>query len=236
MALDEFLQRVNVAGVASALVTDLAQLAGIVHRFYHGAGSLDMVGHHFLAIDIFASLEGHDCVGRVPEVRGGDDDGIEILFLLEHISSIDVAVRGVSKAGFDAAVGTSHAIFHDVADCRVVEARDINHRVEQDFVLLAAADEAHIDHVRRGLGAADRLEDRRRAQDETRAGEGSFAEEVTPGQAGRMRGDYSFHLPVISSLLCFDWKSMRAIRAIWMANQATPEFSLIRMRPTVRLV
>ena len=104
------------------------------------------------------------------------------------------------------------------------------------IVLLAAADESDIDHVRRGRRAFDGFEDRRHAEHKACPGEGSLEEKIAPGQTRRLGGGQSFHFPVSSSLLCFAWKSMRAMSAMWIASQATPEFSLMRMRPTVRLV
>lgn len=144
-------------------MADLAELAGFIHRFDHRTRALEAVGHHFLAIDILAGLQGHDRVRGVPEIRRGHDHGVEILLLLEHVARVDVAFRIVTEAGADAAVGGTHAIFHDVADGGVAKAGNVDHRIENDFVLFAAADEAHIDHVRRGLGTTDRFEDRGRA-------------------------------------------------------------------------
>ncbi|MFM8981525.1 MAG: Gfo/Idh/MocA family protein, partial [Spartobacteria bacterium] len=64
-------------------------------------------------------------------------------------------------------------ILHDVADGGVAKAGNVDHRVEKHLVLFAAADEAHIDLVRRGRSTAHRSEDRGRAEDESRSSEGA---------------------------------------------------------------
>ena len=201
VALDEFFERVNVAGVAAALVADLAELAGFIHRLHHRTRALKAIGHHFLAIDMLASLQGHDRVRGVPEIRGCHDHGVEILLLLEHVGGVNVAFRVVAEAGADAAIGSAHAVLHDVANGGVAKAGNVHHRIENDFVLFAAADEAHVNHVRRGLGAADRFEDRGCAKHESRTGEHAFMQEASPGHASIIQGGQIFHRLVSSNLL-----------------------------------
>ena len=137
----------------------------------------------------------------VPKIRGGHDHGIKILFLVEHVARVDVAFRVVAEAGADATVGGTHAVLHDVADGGVAKAGNVDHRIENNLVLFAAADEADIDHVRRGRGAADRFEDRGRTKHEPRSGEGAFMQEASPGHADGIQGGQIFHRPVISNLL-----------------------------------
>ncbi len=73
---DQSFQRVAIPWIAAPLVADLAELAGFFRRFDHGPGTVDGVGHHFLAIDVQARCQALHGVRRVPEIWRGDDGGI----------------------------------------------------------------------------------------------------------------------------------------------------------------
>ena len=78
---DQFVQGKDITRIAPALMADLEQLAGLAHRFHHGAGALDGVAHHFFAIDMQPGLQTGIGHGRVPEIRNSHDHGLQIFFI-----------------------------------------------------------------------------------------------------------------------------------------------------------
>ena len=149
LLLDELFQCVAVAWITAALVADLTKFASAIHRGDHTARALEGVGHHLFAIHIAAGFECHDGVWSVPKVRCGDKYRIE-LFFFEHLLGIEVAVDFGVEARFDGRKGAADAGFHDIAGSDIANARDVDHRVKQHFVLLAATNEADADVVGRG--------------------------------------------------------------------------------------
>ena len=112
-----------------------------------------------------ASVERHGRVRFVPEIGGGDKYCVEVFFF-EHFPGVEVAFDLGVEAALDRAKGASQAVLHDVTCGDIVDARDVHHGIEQHFMLLATANEADADIIRR----AARLfafEDRRRPEDET---------------------------------------------------------------------
>ena len=149
LAVDQLVEREAVARVAAALVADLAEFAGFFHGFDHGAGAVDGVGHHLLAIDVEAGFEAFHGVRRVPEIRGGDDDGVEAFLGGEHFVDVRVALGRVALEGADLGHAALEVVVPDVADGLEVEAGDVGHGLEQDAALFADADEGDVDLVRR---------------------------------------------------------------------------------------
>ena len=144
--LDELLKCVAIAWVTTALVANLAELARAVHCRDHATRPFKGVRHHLFTIHITTSFEGHNGVRCVPKVRCGDEDRIEI-FLLKHFFDVKVAVDVGAKARFDRRKCTANAGLHNVGCCNVANAGNIDHRIEQYFVLLAAPNEAHANVV-----------------------------------------------------------------------------------------
>ena len=66
-------------------MADLQQLSGLAHRLHHGARAFDGVAHHLFAIDVQPGLQAGVGDGRVPEIRRGDDDRLQILFVREQV-------------------------------------------------------------------------------------------------------------------------------------------------------
>ncbi len=73
-------------------MADLQQLSGLAHRLHHGARTVNGVAHHLFAIDVQARLQAGVGDGRVPEIRRGDDDRLQIFFLGQQILVIFVIV------------------------------------------------------------------------------------------------------------------------------------------------
>ena len=144
--LNELIQRVAVAWITAALVADLTKFTSAIHCGDDTARAFEGVRHHLFAIHIAAGFERHDGVWSVPEVGCSDKYRIEFFFF-EHLLSIEVAVDVGVEARLDGRKGPTDAGFHDIAGGDVANAWDVDHRVKQHFVLLAATDEAHADVV-----------------------------------------------------------------------------------------
>ncbi len=126
---------------------DLAELACSLHRFDHVSGTFNRVGHHFFTVNMTARFKSHNCMRSMPEVRGSDEDRIE-RFFFEHFFNIDIPRDIVAETCPDGAEGSTKAVRHNV-DCRcIVNARNVDHGIEQDFLLFAATNEANTDFIR----------------------------------------------------------------------------------------
>ena len=110
----EQLNRMVIAHVAAALVTDLEKFSCFAGGANHGFGALVGVGHHFLAIDVETGLEAGDCLISMDKIRGTDQYGVEIGFGCEHVLVFGVNVDGVSMLSEDA-LAVTPAVMPDVA-------------------------------------------------------------------------------------------------------------------------
>ena len=150
MLLDELLERVDIAGIAATLVTDLTELACAFGGLHHGACAINGVRHHLLTVDMASRLKGHHRVRGVPEVRTRHNNGVQLRLLRQHVFGINVALGDIIQleGGFHTTGGATDAVFHDVADGGVAEPRDVLHGIEENFMLLSATNEADPDLVR----------------------------------------------------------------------------------------
>ena len=77
------------SGVYAAL-NDLVVLAGRRDNLF---GFEDIVRLRLLAIHVLARLDSPDRLQRVVVVRRGDGDRVDVFFLLEQLSKVDIAGR-----------------------------------------------------------------------------------------------------------------------------------------------
>ena len=87
----------------AALVAHLRGDARLPGDPGHGAGFRDVVGQRLLAVDVLAGLHREDRDVGVEVVRGGDEDGVDRLLLLQHHP--EVLVDGARVVGGLRAVG-----------------------------------------------------------------------------------------------------------------------------------
>ena len=87
----------------------------------------------------------------MPEIGRGHENRVEIRVLGEHLLGIEVALASLALEILDPAVGGADPVLHDVRGRDVAQAGNILHGVEEDFVLLAAADESDANLVGGGV-------------------------------------------------------------------------------------
>lgn len=136
--MQKLLIDVQVLGIAAALVADLQELAGALGGLHHGAGGLDGVGHHLLAVHRAPGLQAHDGVGRVHEVGRRDEHRLDVGFLVQQF--LDILVLDHVMALPLELLGDVFAVEGpDVADRLDLDSGDEDHRVAQYAALFAAA-------------------------------------------------------------------------------------------------
>ena len=114
----------------------------------------------------------------MPEIRGGNHSGIQVLFVGKQFVNVFVTFRRVLWLQRADMADTGLAIvIPDVTHRLEAQAGNVFHGVKQDLSLLAVADERDVEF----LGRADirGAQDARRAEHQARAGaDGGFREKV----------------------------------------------------------
>ena len=130
---DQFLVGVNIVRIAAPLMAHLQQFAAAPHRANNPPRSFQGVGHFLFEIDIQPRLQAANRMVSMPEVRAGDDRGIEIFFGGEHLAVILISVQFVSVF-LQQAIGAQLVVFGP----------DITHRPEAQTGDLQAGAEQHL--------------------------------------------------------------------------------------------
>ena len=129
---------------------DLQELARLALGRHHAARAVERVRHFLLAIDVLAGLEAVHRVLRVPEIRGRDDDRVELFFLVEHLAVILVGVHLMLESAETVDDALLVVLRPHVADGAEAEAGDAQHGVGEDLSLRAGAKEGDVDHLEVG--------------------------------------------------------------------------------------
>ncbi len=101
---DQFAEAAGVFG-GLALVAHLGGDFCLAGSLCEEAGFVDGVGEGFLAVNVFAALDGLHGGEGVPVVGGGDHHGVDLFDIIQHLSevselaSLGVAFEGVSRVG-----------------------------------------------------------------------------------------------------------------------------------------
>ncbi len=131
-------------------MADLQELAGLAGGSHHAARALERIRHLFLAVHVLAGLEAVDRVPRVPEVGGGDDDGVECLLLVEHLAVVVVAVDLVLEP-LEGVDGAPLVVLRpDVAHRTEAQSGDAQHRFRQHLALRPGAEKGDVDLLQVG--------------------------------------------------------------------------------------
>ncbi len=75
---------------SAALISHLGGDFIFGRHLAHHPRFVNRMGQRLLAIDMFAQLHGHDAGRRVVMIGRGDDDGIDLLYLFEHLAVIAI--------------------------------------------------------------------------------------------------------------------------------------------------
>ena len=121
----------------------------------HGAPFVNGLGQRLFDIDILPRLAGQDGRQRMPVIRRGDDDGVEV-FAFEDATEILLRCGCLAAfAGANLHAGGEVLVVHDRRP-RGTRLRDYRGRIAGPGTLPAAADEADADLViRAGFAGAD---------------------------------------------------------------------------------
>src|ERR1039457_5185068 len=210
-------------------MADLQQLAGFAHRLHHGTRAVNGVAHHLFAIDMQSGLQERDGDGRVPEIRRGHHDRLQIFFVREQVFVVFVAfhVEALALEPADIAVAV---VIPNVNDGDEIDAFNDRKRVEQHLALRAAADECDVDLVERGSfgGGTFRAGIRAARGPQPAGADGGGRADELPAVDGLL-----YHFLRSASLLCFASIKASATSATWIPSQEMPSSCLIKISPTV---
>lgn len=138
----------DVALVGAPLVSDLEKLFSPPGGFHHRAGFLQAVGHLLFAIDVQSPVEAGIGVLGVNPIRGGHDDGVQVLLAVQHLPVIFIDIGGLAVFS-NVTRGIGPAVFPDVADGRYLNAGNPQAAIEKDSALLTGPDERYAQFIRR---------------------------------------------------------------------------------------
>ncbi len=133
----------------------------------HGATLPDVAGQRLLAVDVLAGLHGQDRDVGVEMVRSGDEDGVDLLLLLQHHAEVLVdgalvvgSLRGVvlldlcpyrAPAGLaPVVVGAQVPLLAGVGEGDHLAVGFLEERAQVGAPLAAHADDRDVDLVARG--------------------------------------------------------------------------------------
>ena len=128
----------------------LQQLAAAPHRANNPPRSFQGVGHFLFEIDIQPRLQAANRMVSMPEVRAGDDRGIEIFFGGEHLAVILISVQFVSVF-LQQAIGAQLVVFGpDITHRPEAQTGDLQAGAEQHLPLGPGADQRNVQLIAGG--------------------------------------------------------------------------------------
>ncbi len=153
---EQLVVAMEIARIASALVTDLQELARPLRSLDHLLGLGQFVGHFLLAVDVQAGFHTGDGMLGVPEVGRRDDHRVDIaLLLVQHLFVVDVRVVLVTISFQQPRNALLIVGFPDVTDRLETDAWNLQARFHQDLSLGTGTQQGYVDIIRlraTGLG------------------------------------------------------------------------------------
>lgn len=145
----------GVAGrIVAQLEADLEDAAGLTGGADDGLSIGGIESERLFGVEVLAHLEDGDIEVLVGEVGDCDDDGVDILLIVEHLAEAGPLACGSAGIG-DEFGGSIAAFFDEVTDGDHLDAPHAKHVPQQVGTTVSDADKGDADGIAWGLGAED---------------------------------------------------------------------------------